>query len=237
MFEAFSRIRSGDFQAGGIPRGSGLGLVINKHIIQIMGGDISFVSRVGVGSTFFFSVPFSIHPREQGLSPPPAAADATQLQTCTPRTCTQSLHPARMIIASECVKSSVSVQVKEVLIVDDVSSIRKLLGRCVSQLGFQVYQAADGAEAVLACSLKSFPLVLMDNIMPNVRGVDACREIRAHEEATQTKKAFIVGMTGNTLSDDMAEFMNCGCDVVMAKPINWSTFKELLKSHDLIPEQ
>jgi len=234
MFEAYSRIRAGDFYSGGISRGSGLGLVISKHIVQNMGGEIGFESDVGVGSTFFFSVPFHIIPQEQMLSPPqvPGATEqiiqANSLQEMTKK---DNNTKATAKIAQPKAPS------KDVLIVDDVTSIRKMLGRCISGLGFQVHQAVDGAEAVDKCSLKAFPLVLMDNIMPNVHGADACREIRANEDAISRERAFIIGMTGNTLSDDMAEFMNCGCDVVMTKPIDWRALKEVLKSRDLIPDQ
>jgi CheY-like chemotaxis protein len=77
----------------------------------------------------------------------------------------------------------------------------------------------------------------MANVMPNVCGVDACREIRAHEEAMHGERAFIIGMTGNTLSEDMAEFQESGCDVVMTKPIDWDAFKKILKGCDLITDQ
>ena len=234
MFEAFSRIRAGDFHSGGISRGSGLGLVISKHIIQKMGGEIGFDSHVGVGSTFFFSVPFRVLSQEHTPSP-------SQVHDAAESSLQDNYSKEKMNECNVAKDTSETAEPqtpsKDVLIVDDVTSIRKMLGKCISGLGFQVHQAADGAEAVDKCSLKSFPLVLMDNIMPKLHGVDACREIRAHEEAIRSEKAFIVGMTGNTLPDDMAEFMDCGCDVVMTKPINWSAFKEVLKSHDLIPEQ
>jgi CheY-like chemotaxis protein len=186
IFEAFSLIQPGNFHSSVVARGSGLGLAIGKHIIKKMGGDIDFTSQVGEGSTFFFTVPFRVYP-----PPAPEIKPSTRIE-----------QPVDVAVMAAVEASGSRTSTKDVLIVDDFSSIRKMLGKCVSGLGFQVHQASDGAEAVKACSLKDLPLVLMDNVMPNVCGVDACREIRAHEEAMHGERAFIIGMTGNTLSSE-----------------------------------
>jgi len=192
VFDAFSLLRPGDFHSSGVARGSGLGLAVSKHIIKKMGGDIDFTSQVGEGSTFFFTLPFRVCPQDKVL-PPHAPENTPSIKV---------EQPVAFAVMAPMEKSGSRTSIKDALIVDDVSSIRKMLGKCVSGLGFQVHQASDGAEAVKACSLKDLPLVLMDNVMPNVCGVDACREIRAHEEAMHGERAFIIGMTGNTLSSE-----------------------------------
>ena len=57
LFRPFSQLRPGDLQQG---RGSGLGLCICKHIVEMHGGHIGVDSRMGEGSCFFFQVPLQV---------------------------------------------------------------------------------------------------------------------------------------------------------------------------------
>jgi len=67
--------------------------------------------------------------------------------------------------------------------------------------------------------MDKFKVVLMDNLMPIMNGVDATKALRL--------KGFpnlIVGVTGNAMEEDVSIFMDAGADFVVAKP---------LKKHDI----
>jgi CheY-like chemotaxis protein len=127
-----------------------------------------------------------------------------------------------------------NLQVKKcMLVVDDVKLNRRLMKRCVEQLGFICDEAEDGVQAVDMCLHKSYVLVLMDNMMPNMTGVEATAEIR---EKQGNSNLIIFGLTGNALSEDMEEFKNAGCNEVLIKPLNFDYFLSLLRKYEICDE-
>ena len=50
------------------------------------------------------------------------------------------------------------------LLVDDVTTNRKMVLRCMQQLGFECFEAVHGAEAVAMCQADAFDLIVMDNV-------------------------------------------------------------------------
>lgn len=68
------------------------------------------------------------------------------------------------------------------LIVDDEPKIRELIRKYAVFEGYEVEEAADGMEAIELCAQKSYDLVIMDVMMPEMDGFSACREIRRHSQ-------------------------------------------------------
>jgi two-component system response regulator RegX3 len=69
-----------------------------------------------------------------------------------------------------------------VLVVDDEESYRDALRIGLSQEGFDVVVAADGAEARIALKRHRPDLVLLDVMLPDISGIELCREIRAERD-------------------------------------------------------
>jgi len=67
---------------------------------------------------------------------------------------------------------------KTALVVDDEPSIRLLLCETLKELGMEVVEAVDGADAIEESMANQFDLTTMDILMPNVDGLDAIRAIR-----------------------------------------------------------
>jgi len=103
---------------------------------------------------------------------------------------------------------------KTILIVDDVHSNAKLAEMILKKAGFSCEVAYNGLEAVNAVRSKHFHLILMDNVMPVMNGVQATREILSFNP-----EAVIVGMTGNILQSDQDEFLKAGAKVILLKPV------------------
>ena len=112
------------------------------------------------------------------------------------------------------------------LIAEDDMTQRLILHECVAGAGFEVFDAVDGAEAVeLARSVKP-DIVLLDVIMPNLTGFDACRQIRLMPELSGVPILIVTG------SDDEAsidEAFAAGASDFLAKPLNWRLVPHRLK--------
>ncbi|MCC7267861.1 MAG: response regulator [Caulobacteraceae bacterium] len=106
-----------------------------------------------------------------------------------------------------------------VLAADDNEMNRLVLTTLLGQLGMQVTCVDDGAEAVAAVIGGDWDLVLMDVQMPNLDGLAATRLIRADELQTRRPRLPIIALTANAMDHHRAEYLACGMDAVVAKPI------------------
>jgi CheY-like chemotaxis protein len=103
-----------------------------------------------------------------------------------------------------------------VLVVDDIPVNQKLLCMHLKKFGVQADLACNGAEAVEACKLRQYPLVLMDLDMPILNGFEATAEIRKHESAHGGHTA-IVAITSFDRPEDRAKCLKEGMDDFMPK--------------------
>lgn len=114
------------------------------------------------------------------------------------------------------------------LVVDDVSSNRKILARMFTKMGHHVVEAIDGLQAVEQYSLdlekgNSFHAVFMDFVMPNMDGPSATSSLRRLGYMGP-----IYGVTGNVLEADVKHFLSSGATRVVHKPIKTDTVGKLL---------
>ena len=120
-----------------------------------------------------------------------------------------------------------------VLVVDDADSNRKLLARLVSKDGAAVCeQARDGQEAVnmVQGDVGRYDVVLCDKEMPVMDGYGAVREMRRLGVACP-----IIGVTANALVNDQAEFIACGLDALVTKPVNITLLMKAI--HDALQQR
>ena len=89
-------------------------------------------------------------------------------------------------------------------------------------------EAKDGVEACEMAQKNNYALILMDNVMPRMNGVEATRQIRSNDLKVGRGGTLIFGLTGNALSEDVSEFKLSGCDEILTKPLNTAKLREYL---------
>lgn len=103
----------------------------------------------------------------------------------------------------------------KVLIVDDEPMNLELAGAILRREGYGVATACNGKEALAACDIERFDLVLMDINMPVMDGFTAMRTLRANPA---TKNLAIVVVTGSTSGAEEKSAIEAGADVFLSKP-------------------
>lgn len=106
---------------------------------------------------------------------------------------------------------------KTCLIVDDSRIIRKVARRIVEGLGFEVDEAADGAEALAFCSGLIPEVILLDWSMPVMDGMTFLRRLRALPGGMGPKVLFC---TIETRAERIAEALSAGADDYVMKPFD-----------------
>ncbi len=185
LFQPFVQTRSGR-DAGG---GTGLGLAISRKYARLLGGDLRVRSRVGEGSVFRLEIPF-----EEG--------DQAPTSRRAPR-------------VGRVVGIAGGGAPLRVVVADDQAENRGWLVELLTQVGFEVREASDGAEAVHAFEGWAPHVVLMDLHMPNMDGFAAMRAIRVRPGG---ETVALVALTASAFDDSRDAIFGAGADSWLRKP-------------------
>ena len=191
LFQSFHQADSSTTRRYG---GTGLGLVISQQLAELMGGRVGVESRLGAGSTFWFTArldrPFRAMPDETGAGA--IAYDPQQAGLF------ESIRGASILLVEDNIFSQ---QVGQELLEDGGATV------CV---------ANNGKEAIDLLLKERFDCVLMDVQMPVMDGFEATRLIRAHPKLSGT---LVIAMTANAGRDDQQRCMDAGMDEFVTKPV------------------
>ena len=197
LFKAFTQVDPSTTRKYG---GSGLGLAICERRVELMGGDMQVESKPGFGSIFSFSIKSQIS-RSTASGSPLKSPDYVFSKQFADE------YPLRILIA------------------EDNLINQKLAIRMLNKLGYDPHLAQNGREAVNMLLVKTYDLVLMDLLMPEMDGLEATREIRS----TLRVQPQIVAMTASAFKEDREECMKAGMNAYISKPIPIEEFKSILK--------
>ncbi len=192
LFQAFNRLGQ---EAGG-EEGTGIGLVVAKRLVELMGGTIGVESKVDEGSTFWLEL---LAVAEPDLASASAHADAL----LTPETKTKR---------------------HTVLYVEDNPANLKLVEQIIARHPHLTLITATNGDLGVALARSALPdLILMDINLPGISGFEAMNIIRAHPETAHIP---VVAVSANAMPLDVKRGLKAGFFRYITKPIRVSEFME-----------
>ena len=194
IFSPFERERTSTVSR---TQGTGLGMAITKNIVDMMGGTVEVQTEQGKGTEFTVRLPLRIQSAHRRVEKIPELEGP-------------ALPAARADFRD-----------RRILLVEDNDLNSEIAAEILSQYGFQVDTAKNGAEAVEKVQHSKpgdYDLVLMDVQMPVMNGYEATKRIRGLSDPALAKIT-ILAMTANAFEEDKRKALECGMDGFLSKPI------------------
>jgi signal transduction histidine kinase/DNA-binding NarL/FixJ family response regulator len=187
---------------------AGLGLYFCKITVERWGGAIGAETREGGGSRFWFRLPRVV-----------AIADSVA----------QPAGQEKSVEKEKSHKFRKAEKLLRILVADDAELNRELIIELLKKRGHVAEGVADGRQALAALEKHSFDVVLMDEEMPGMTGLQTTAAIR-QSEAASGKHQIIIGISGNATHDDERRFHEAGMDASLAKPVEVKTLYKAVES-------
>ncbi|MBF0259595.1 MAG: response regulator [Desulfamplus sp.] len=200
LFQPFSQADASTTRKHG---GTGLGLVISKRLVELMGGKIWVESDSGKGATFKFLARF-----EKG-------ADILE-----------SICEVNNRANKNDLLSDLSLSGIQVLLAEDNKFNQILALKILENIGISADVASNGKEATKMIKQKKYDLVLMDIQMPEMDGLEATRIIRSEKFEIP-----VIAMTANVTPQDRENCFAAGMDDYISKPVDQDKLRDLIYKH------
>ena len=212
VFDKFRRL---DSALNSKTEGTGLGLSITKGLVELMGGTISVESVVDAGSVFTVTL------TEKIVDDNPIML-LTDIDNVAENKAT--ITPANFKMANNL----------HFLIVDDNEVNLRITSLLLKSHNISSDVASSGREAIEKCRKTAYDVVLMDQMMPEMDGIEAMQLIRglAGYEFGSSQK--IVALTANVIEGVAESLIAQGFDAFLGKPMDFSEF--LVTMNEILPE-
>ena len=201
LFEKFSRLDSATTNE---IEGTGLGLVITKKYVDLMGGKIWFESEYGVGTTFF--VEFS-----QKIINATAIGDVREAEENTDN-----------INYIDCSNYNI-------MIVDDNKLNLKVAERILKAYKFNIELVTNGKDCIYKVKEgKKYDMIFLDHMMPGMDGIEV---IHILKKLVDYDIPPIVALTANAITGMKEMYLREGFDEYLSKPINISELNKIINKY------
>ena len=207
LFEKFQRM---DLEKTGTVEGTGLGLAITQKLLSMMKGDIHVKSAYGEGSEFTVRIPQRIAGTE-----PVGGFRMSFVNDFT---------------ASQPYSAAFRAPKAQILIVDDTRMNLTVAIGLLSKTRMRIDTATGGAGALEMARSTPYDLILMDQRMPGMDGLETMRGIRAQENG-MNRETPVICMTADAVQGARERYLAEGFTDYISKPIDSKELEMMLKKY------
>jgi len=186
IFKSFTQANSETQRKYG---GTGLGLTISKHLVEMQGSKLNVESEEGKGSRFYFTIEY---PKGNQTELVINKEHETELEFELDRNVT-------------------------ILLAEDQMFNQIVVQSMVEDWGFNIDTVENGNEVIKAVSEKKYDVILMDIQMPEMDGITATKVIRSKFD-NPIKNIPIIAVTANAYKEDYEKYYQIGINDIISKP-------------------
>jgi signal transduction histidine kinase len=222
-------------------QGVGIGLALVKELAEVQGGKVEVQSTEGKGTVFTVQLPFK---KAEPVAKPAPVADGEATEEADQRTVSSEEWLANLYRRAELFPAMTPLQatlkpdetarngnLPKALVADDEPDMLRFLKSQLVQ-HYEVLEAVDGQQAIEKASQFLPDVILLDMMMPEKDGLQACRELR---ERTSTQSIPIILLTARADEETKLAALNAGASDFLPKPFSTTELhvriKNLVESH------
>lgn len=204
LFEEYKRIED---KSNHRIEGTGLGLNITMHLLELMGSKLQVQSEYGKGSKFFFELK----------------------QTVTGSMTIEAYHQQKKQKQINKTQRTVSFTAPNarLLVVDDNEMNRKIFTKLLEPTQIQIDQAESGFECLDKMKENRYDIVFLDHMMPQMDGPETLHRLK-EMQGHPSESAVIIALTANAFVGARQQYINEGFDDFLPKPIIYKDAEELI---------
>jgi CheY-like chemotaxis protein len=196
LFQPFNRLG----QERSAVEGTGIGLVMSKRLVELMGGTIGVESTVGSGSVFWFELNSTVEPQLEPNVMEASAVEVPRVQR--------------------------GVLLRTLLYVEDNPANLKLIEQLIMRRpDIRLLSARDGSSGIELARANEPEVILMDINLPGISGIEALRILR---EDPITALIPVIALSANAMPRDIEKGLQAGFFRYLTKPIKVNEFMDTL---------
>jgi CheY-like chemotaxis protein len=196
LFQPFNRLG----KETGAEEGTGIGLVVCKRLVELMGGAIGVESTAGVGSVFWIELNLTAEPQVAAGAAEPTAVAQAQVQAVA--------------------------RLRTLLYVEDNPANLLLVGDLIARRpDIRLLSATDGNRGIEMARASRPDVILMDINLPGMSGIKAMQILRADPATAHIP---VVALSANAMPHDIERGLEAGFFRYLTKPIKVNEFMDTL---------
>jgi signal transduction histidine kinase len=221
-------------------QGVGIGLALVKELTEVQGGKVDVQSTEGQGTVFTVRLPFQkAETMATPATPAPETADADTRTVSSEEWLANLYRRAELFPAMTPLQETLKPvetarnghNLPKALVADDEPDMLRFLKSQLVQ-NYEVLEAVDGQQAIEKASQFLPDIILLDMMMPEKDGLQACRELR---ERTSTQSIPIIMLTARADEETKLAALAAGASDFLPKPFSTTELhvriKNLVESH------